>query len=155
MITDETDPRMVAAAQELGRQIERISRLFPRWTPAMFHRMRQFVKEHRTRCRQEGLDFPPMTFMLIPRFERIALIREDLDLAGIRSQIIALARQLPGVTAPELYAAVRHAFPHLKSVAMDLADEGDAVQRAKAKHDAKTEAVIAQTLDIAEPAGSA
>lgn len=125
MIDDENHPHMIAAQGDLT---DRIAQLTARHEGVLSQRfldeIEMLIADHRAFWRKRGIDFPRMKMLVLYRLGIMALIREDIEPQGLRNAVIKLARDNPTTTAEELAGAVREAFPHLRSIGRDFADEG-------------------------------
>lgn len=74
----------------------------------------QVVKDHRSYCRLDGLDFPKMTAVVIPEAGTIDLYRADLDDEGIKAVVLRTAHGTPGVTPQMVADAIRRAWPRYR-----------------------------------------
>ena len=147
MIEDPNDPIMQAASHDLLTRIGYLKQRRRVIDRALLHEIRETIKEHRTHCRLQGIAFPPLVPLLLPRLDRIAMMREDSDPADIRRVVLKLARDNPTITAEDIATALKHAFPHLKGLREEMADQGEAVA-------VETNRQIDEILDTIPPAGN-
>jgi len=124
MITDEADPRMAAAAVRLQARLKRlcVGRPIDR---TLIYDIQRLLYDYRVGMLQDGLDWPHLVPIVVPRLGVIHVARADLDLVSIRRQVIQLVRFNPDVTPDEVAHAVRWAWD-IKPGA--LVDEGEHVR---------------------------
>ncbi len=72
----------------------------------------EMITVHRTFWkRSRGVDFPEVVPVVLPRARFIQLVRRDLDRDGVARIIVALGREVPGVTMEDIAAGIARAFP--------------------------------------------
>lgn len=104
------DPRLESAradlAEALGLLVARhgISR-------ALVDEFLSVEPSFRRHVRAQGIDFPQMTLLLLPRFGAAKLFRRDLEGPGIQRVVINLTVEFPTITAREIAEAVAAAWP--------------------------------------------
>lgn len=115
MIDDEANPRMVRAhkalLQRLGRVLGDGSKAL---TTGLLQDMRTIIDDHRAECRKNGIDFPVLVAVVVPRLGIVEFKRADLDMPSIRQNIINFVRTHEGVTMEEVVFAFKGAYPDLK-----------------------------------------
>lgn len=122
MITDESDPRMIRAHQALMTRLGRVigDGRHPLTKPFL-DRLFEVVRDHRTYWRNEGVDFPVLVALVVPRLGIVEFKRADLDLESIKVSIVNFVRFHPNATMEEVVTAFRTAYPDLHP--------GDVVQK--------------------------
>lgn len=109
MIEDENDPlmRLSEAALAVRLQVFNGASL----SSETFHQLNELLIDHRTRCRQQGVNFPVLAALVVPRLSVISLVNAELEGDALRIRIVGFARQNPKATAREVAQAVKWAFP--------------------------------------------
>lgn len=115
MIIDENNPRMIKAHRALlqrlgtvlGDGTNELTKLF-------LDHLFEVVKNHRTECRQKGIDFPVMVALVVPRLGVVEFVRADLDIESLRVKIINFVRMHPDASMLEVAQAFSGAYPGLK-----------------------------------------
>lgn len=115
MIDDESDPRMIRAHQDL---LQRLGAVLgdgrQPLTKPLLDRMFEVTKNHRTACRNDGLDFPVLVALVVPRLGIVEFVRADLDIASLRVKVVNFVRLHPKASMQEVVMAFRTAYPDLK-----------------------------------------
>lgn len=109
-MSEETDARAQCAAQELqllARQFLAVNGL----TPNTVIRLQEMVRDETRRFRQEGIDFPRLALLALPKQQAVKFYRRDLDEKGIKNVIVELTREFPEITSQEIAAAIMSAYP--------------------------------------------
>jgi hypothetical protein len=115
MIDDDNDPQMVAAHREVLRRLGAIlGDGRQRLTKPLLDRMFDAVKQHRDECRAQGIDFPVLVALVVPRLGIVEFARADLDIDSIRVKIVNFVRLNPTASMNEVVMAFRGAYPDLK-----------------------------------------
>ena len=148
MIDDPNDHIMQAASHDLLTRINYLKERRRVIDRALLHEIKEAITDHRTHCRLQGINFPPLVPLLLPRLGRIAMMREDSDPADIRRVVVKLARDNPTITAEDIATALKHAFPNLKGLRDEMVDQGEAVA-------AETNRQIDEIVEKLIPAGNA
>lgn len=78
---------------------------------ATINAIEDLIKRHRAAACLHGIDFPEMVVMPFPRLGAVEIVRRDLDEKAIQTIVLNVTVKYPMVTAHELAAAVRYAFP--------------------------------------------
>lgn len=123
MIDDPDAPEMIAAALTLTDRLHHLT-VGRKITKALLRDIGNAIYDHRVCTRQNGVDFPKLVIMCVPRLNFIHLARADADLAAIRVHVINFARLHPQCTQVDLATAVMTAWPHIKPG--DLVEEIEA-----------------------------
>lgn len=74
-------------------------------------RIEEIVKDHRTGCRLRGIDFPECAVVIMPTAGNIEIVPRDLDLKGVQTLIVNIAKKWPTVSAADLSFGIHRAFP--------------------------------------------
>lgn len=83
------------------------------------------IKEHKTHCRQQGLDFPDMTIVVLPSVNKVRLHRRDLPRDNIERIVVNLKREFGDLLPMEELAwAVHAAWPDHKPAGPTLERRG-------------------------------
>lgn len=134
MITDEDAPEMLAAQRWIAERIHDLT-IGREVTASLIREVEQAIYDHRVRSRQNGLDFPELVLMCIPRLGIIKLVRRDAELPAIKMHVVNLVRECAArgkAAMPiDLAHAVRAAWPHIQPG--DLVDEVEARKAAADK----------------------
>lgn len=85
-----------------------------RVTMASMHRMVEIIKEHHAWARIQGIDFPVLRALIVPRLNVVKLVRADLDRKSIYNQINNFQVDYPAATVDEVRKAFKSAFPDFK-----------------------------------------
>jgi len=131
MITDENDPQMVFAHQELLSRLGTVLGSGRRLDKYLMQKMFDVVKDHKEQCRQRGLDFPALVALVIPRLGVVEWKRADLDIESIRTTIINFVREHQTAGMEEVVQAFRAAWPRLHPD--DFRTTSDVIMKAVAK----------------------
>ena len=109
MITDENDPLMILSASALETRL----RVFTgkELSRETLHQINDLIMDHRTRCRQQGVDFPALAALVVPRLSIIDLVNAELEGDALRLRIVGFVRRHPNATSAEVAHAVKWAFP--------------------------------------------
>lgn len=73
------------------------------------------VQDHRTRARQQGIDFPVMVPIVIQSRKWVNLVRADLDRRSIEQLVVNICTQFPTIEMIEVAQAIKRAFPDFKA----------------------------------------
>ena len=115
MITEENDPQMIRAQQELLRRLGIVlgggTKVLDK---GLVHELFEVVQNHRSEYRNKGVDFPVLVGVIVPRFGIVDFKRADLDIASIRIAIVNFVRANPKAKMEEVVLAFRTAYPELK-----------------------------------------
>lgn len=120
-VADQTpaeNPQLVAAVRQLMARLQRY-----RGAPmrkSTFDDINTLVKDHRRACRLRGVDFPPLTALVLVKVGAIELVRKDLEPSGLKVALFNITRKYPAVDKDELAAAVHWAFPWYRGSQVDL-----------------------------------
>lgn len=114
MITDENNPRMRAAEAQLVSMLSLYAGV-PLST-SVFHNINTMLLDHRTRWRQEGVQFPVLAALVVPRLHILDLVNAELEGDALRLRIVGFVRRHrgKGMTTAEAAQAVKWAFPSYK-----------------------------------------
>lgn len=108
MITDEDDPRMRAAAQDLWMVLN----AFRGMTVAeALPRIEELTVAHWSSCRQQGIAFPKLVPLFVPRVGALDLVNRELEGDALRLRVVGFMRRHPRATLDEVREAVTRAFP--------------------------------------------
>lgn len=83
-------------------------------TSTTFHEMNELLKDFRVKCRHEGLAFPELKALVIPRLGAVDLVNAELEGDALRLRVVAFTRRHPAATLREVVQAVKWAFPDYK-----------------------------------------
>lgn len=134
MIDDPNHPLMVAAAQALEHDVNRLLGR-KRLNNNFMVRLDELVRAHRLKARGRGVDFPVLAAFVFPRLGSVELVRADLDRAGIKTQVLNMTAKHPTVTVEELAWALSKAFPHYRpDHKLQEFDSGGRVLKAALEH---------------------
>jgi hypothetical protein len=104
---DDTHPDMIAAAKDLAQLVGRLRALHGnRITGGLLTDAKQLILDHRTHCRQQGIQFPVMVMVVVPRLGILELARADLDISSIAQQVVNFTSAHPTVTPGEIAEAI-------------------------------------------------
>lgn len=131
MITDDDAPEMLAAAEVLGEQVMRLRGTGP-VTITMLSAIEDVIYSHRVRTRANGVLFPEMTIMCVPRLNIIHLVPRENDMAGIRKHVLNFVAAYPSCTPDDVAHAMRMAWRHVAPG--DLVANTDEVIERKEKY---------------------
>lgn len=112
MITDENDPRMRAAEAQLLTMLGLFTGT--KLSNETFQQLNNMLLDHRTRWRQEGVDFPVLAALVIPRLSVVDLVNAELEGDALRVRIVGFVRRHPLARMEEVAQAVKWAFPDYK-----------------------------------------
>lgn len=113
MIDDEDHPEMRKAQQGLMKRLGMIA-YGQRVNKPLIDKLKEELKDHRASWRAQGVDFPQMVILAIPRLGVLDFARADLDIASIRIKIVNTVRMTPQATMQEIVEAFMAAYPDLK-----------------------------------------
>lgn len=86
---------------------------------ATVQRIEEIIVDHRTRLRTQGLDFPELVPIVLPRNGTVDVVVRDMDIRGIEVTIVNLTRKYPSVSREDLAFGIGRAFPeYVKRVAV-------------------------------------
>jgi hypothetical protein len=109
LIQDESHPQMKEALRELEVRLEfYIGHDVNKGLVDSYNRI---LKENRAKWRAQGVDFPVLVAIMIPRLGTIDLRRADLPKDSICQEVINLVRATPEATMEEIVMAFRAAYP--------------------------------------------
>lgn len=103
--------------RELQARFEAV-RLTEAFGPAMLQKLSELLENTRTRCRQQNIDFPAMTVLILPSVPLLHVVRADLDRNGLHQTVLNLKVMHPQLTMLELARAVSEAFPGMRPEAL-------------------------------------
>lgn len=116
MITEESHPAMIQAQHELLRRLGiALKDGRQELTKPLLDSLFTVIKDHRAEFRLQGVDFPVMVALVVPRLGIVEFKRADLDVASLRITIVNFVRQYqPHIKMDEVVAAFRMAYPDLR-----------------------------------------
>jgi hypothetical protein len=110
MIDDEDHPEMRRAAAELRVVLQRF--VGERLSGPTFAAMDGVIAEHCSKWRKNGVHFPELAALVIPRLRVVDLVNRELSGRALEIRIVGFARRHPSAAPQEIADAVRWAFPH-------------------------------------------
>jgi len=132
MITDENASEMVMAHQELLRRLGSVlGNGRGRVDKSLMQKMFDVVKTHREQNRANGIDFPALVAVVVPRLGIVEWSRADLDISSIKIKIVNFVRDHPTCAMEEVVQAFKAAWPSIK--ADDIATPADNLIKGLAK----------------------
>jgi hypothetical protein len=122
-------------------------------TSGFLHDLFEVIKDHRTQCRQKGIDFPVLVAVVVPRLGIVEFKRADLDIASIRIQIVNFVREHgpKGITMEEIVTAFRMAYPDLRPG--DVLEHHDTADKAIERATERRERIVQEATKIIEEEG--
>jgi len=114
MIDDEEHPHYIACMREMDRRINK----FYQWpvTELTLNAIQDELARHRITCRRNGVDFPEVVVIGLPRSNTIYVRRRDLNKDGIANLVIHMTKADPPPTAEEIAIAIHRAYPGVKTL---------------------------------------
>ncbi len=104
------DVRMQVACNQLAARLEQFRN--KALNKELIDDIQRVVKQHRAESKlRDGLDFPELTPMIVPRLGTLHLVRRDLRVRDVAVVLQNITAMYPTVTSAELAQAVRWAFP--------------------------------------------
>lgn len=109
-MSEDPDIRAQCAAEELQLLAKRFLAVHG-LTQDSISTLKEMVAQETRRFRQDGIDFPRLALLALPRQQSVKFYRRDLDERGIKNVLKELTDEYPDITAEELARAVMSAYP--------------------------------------------
>lgn len=113
MITDEKHPEFQRATVDFQNRM----RFFDNWpvTEATLQAIERMIVEHRDHWKLQGVEYPPLVVICLPRCDYLYIRHAELQIEQIRDLVVHLATKArPTPTAEEIAFAIGHAYPKVR-----------------------------------------